>query len=43
MDDDGAVLSRVANTDAYEATMFHYGDIATVARNGLGVLRGINQ
>jgi hypothetical protein len=43
MDDDGAVLSRVSNTDAYEATMFHYGDLATVARNGLGVLRGINQ
>ena len=43
MDDDGAVLSRVSNTDSYEATMFDYGDIATVARNGLGVLRGINQ
>jgi len=43
MDDDGAVLSRVSNTDAYEATMFHYGDIATVARNALGLLQGINQ
>ena len=30
---DGAVLSRVANKDAYEAYMFHYGNLACVARN----------
>jgi hypothetical protein len=41
MDKDGSVFSRVANTDAYEATLFHYGDLGTVARNGNGVLAGI--
>lgn len=30
---DGAVLSRVANKDAYEAYMFHYGNLACLARN----------
>ena len=30
---DGAVLSRVSNKDAYEAYMFHYGNLACVARN----------
>lgn len=43
MDDDGAVLSRVSNTDAYEATLYHYGDIACVARNALGALVGQNE
>ena len=43
MDDDGAVLNRVVNTDAYEATLFHYGDIACVARNALGALVGQNE
>ena len=43
MDDDGAVLARVNNTDAYEATLYHYGDIACVARNALGALVGQNE
>lgn len=33
MQEDGAVLSRVANKDAYEATLFCYNEIATDARN----------
>lgn len=33
MEEDGAVLSRVPNTDAYEATLFMYGELATDARN----------
>jgi hypothetical protein len=33
MDEDGAVLSRVANTDAYEATMFKYHELASGQRN----------
>jgi hypothetical protein len=43
MDNDGNVFSRVANTDAYEATLFHYGDLGCVSRNGNGVLVGINE
>ena len=33
MDQDGAVLSRVSNQDAYEATMFKYHEVATSKRN----------
>ncbi len=33
MDQDGAVLSRVPNVDAYEATLFKYAEFATDARN----------
>lgn len=33
MDMDGAVLSRVSNTDAYEATLFRYLDIACKRRS----------
>jgi hypothetical protein len=33
MDEDGAVLSRTANTDAYEATLFNYSELATDGRN----------
>ena len=33
MDQDGAVLSRVSNQDAYEATMFKYHELATTKRN----------
>lgn len=33
MDEDGAVLSRVANKDAYEATLFKYHELATDQRN----------
>jgi hypothetical protein len=45
MDSDhpGTILSRVSGKDAYEAVMFHYGDLGCVARNGNGVLLGINE
>jgi len=43
MDMDGAVLSRVADKDAYEATLYHYGDLACTARNALGALVGQNE
>ena len=33
MDEDGAVLSRIANKDAYEATMFSYCTLTTDRRN----------
>lgn len=33
MDQDGAVLSRVGNQDAYEATLFKYHEVATTKRN----------
>lgn len=41
MDEDGAVLSRVAGVDAYEATLFHYGDLACLTRNCNGLLDDI--
>jgi hypothetical protein len=41
MDKDGSYLSRVANADAYEAVLFHYGNLACLSRNGNGILRGI--
>jgi hypothetical protein len=43
LDKDGAVLSRVANTDAYEATMFHYGNLGVTARNANGLLDDISE
>lgn len=33
MDEDGAVLNRVPNTDAYEATLFKYHELVTDRRN----------
>jgi hypothetical protein len=33
MDEDGSVLNRVPNTDAYEGTLFLYSEIATDGRN----------
>jgi len=42
MDEDGAVLSRVSGTDVYQATLFHYGDLGTIARNANGLLSDIN-
>jgi hypothetical protein len=42
MDKDGSVFSRVSGYDAYEAVLFHYGDLGCIARNGNGVLKGIN-
>ena len=38
MDRDGSVLSRVANTDAYEATLYKYHEFGTDARNAHGKL-----
>jgi hypothetical protein len=35
---DGSYLSRVANTDAYEGYLFHYGNLACLSRNGNGLL-----
>lgn len=43
MDQDGAVLSRVPNTDAYEATLFKYHELTTDQRNAHGVLSGITE
>ena len=41
MDDDGSVLKRVANTDAYEATWRHYYETACDRYNVQCVLTGI--
>jgi hypothetical protein len=41
MDMDGSYLSRVSNADAYEAVMFHYGNLACLSRNGNGILKGV--
>jgi hypothetical protein len=41
MDKDGSYLSRVSGADAYQAVLFHYGNLACLSRNGNGVLRGI--
>ena len=41
MDKDGQTLSRVANTDAYEAVMFAYQNLGCTARNANAVLRDI--
>lgn len=41
MDRDGAVLNRVANTDAYEATLYKYHELGTDARNRHGKLTGL--
>lgn len=43
MDKDGAVLNRVANEDAYEAVLFHYGDLGVTARNANGLLDDITE
>ena len=41
MQEDGAVLHRVPNTDAYEATCFRYMELATTQRNANTKLSGI--
>jgi hypothetical protein len=42
MDEDGNVLTRDPDgKDAYQATMFHYGDLACVTRNANGLLDDI--
>jgi hypothetical protein len=47
MDKDGAVLARKVDSngryDAYQATLFHYGDLACIARNALGLLDDITE
>jgi hypothetical protein len=42
MDDDGAVLSRVSNKDAYEATFYKYANLATDQRNTHALLTGLD-
>lgn len=37
----GDVLHQRENKDAFFATMYHYGDLACVARNGNGVLKDV--
>ena len=41
MEKDGAVLNRVANKDAYEATLFRYAEFGCTRRNSHGVLTDI--
>lgn len=42
MDEDGAVLARDTDgKDAYQATLFHYGDLACLSRNANGKLSDI--
>lgn len=41
MDDDGAILSRVANSDAYEAVMYKYADLATDRPRAHSFLRDV--
>lgn len=43
MQEDGAVLSRVANTDAYEATLFKYHEVATDKRNAHFLVKDITE
>lgn len=43
MDRDGAILNRVPNKDAYEATMFKYGDLACTRRNSQWRITAINE
>tara|TARA_R110000765_G_scaffold48052_1_gene98547 strand:- start:2614 stop:3957 length:1344 start_codon:yes stop_codon:yes gene_type:complete len=41
MDRDGSVLSRVANGDSYEATLYKYHEFGTDRRNAHGKLTGL--
>jgi hypothetical protein len=41
MDEDGAVLNRVPNQDAYEATLFLYAELATDKRNAHAVIQDL--
>ena len=43
MQEDGAVLSRVSGSDAYEATMFLYSELGCSARNAHAVLDKITE
>lgn len=41
MDEDGEVLNRVANTDAYEATLFQYSQLVTDSRASHAAITGL--
>ena len=43
MDMDGKIWHRRENKDSYFATMFHYGDLACVSRNGNGLLEDLSE
>ena len=43
MDEDGAILSRVANTDAYEAVLYVYQELGTYMRNAHVLLDDITE
>jgi hypothetical protein len=43
MEEDGAVLSRVPNTDAYEGTLFLYSELATDGRNAHAKIADITE
>lgn len=43
MEEDGAVLNRVSDQDAYEATLFKYHELATDKRNAHGVVKDLSQ
>lgn len=41
MDEDGSVLNRVSNADAYEATLFKYHELTTDRRNVHGLIEDL--
>jgi len=43
MEEDGSVLFRVSNSDAYEATLFKYAELATDQRNTHGLIKDITE
>lgn len=43
MDEDGAVLNRVAGKDAYEATLFKYHELCTDRRNAHGIVKDLQE
>ena len=43
MDMDGKIWHRRENKDSYFATLFHYGDLACLSRNGNGALRDLSE
>lgn len=43
MDDDGSILSRLANTDAYEFTLYKYAELTTDMRNAHGIILDLEE